>query len=218
MMRRSDPAPAVQIQEQFEDIEQQRAADILGMWIFLASEMLFFGSLFLAYTVYRHAYPRAFAGGSHDLDLTLGTVNTAVLLGSSLSMALADLFMRQGKTAAARYALAGTALLGLMFLVIKGFEYRKEYVEGLIPFIGSFKYAGSEPLHARIFFNLYFALTGLHAVHLLIGIGVVLALIALSFAGGDRSRLARQIEIGGLYWHFVDIVWVFLFPLLYLVR
>jgi cytochrome c oxidase subunit 3 len=202
--------------EQFDDIEQQREAAKLGMWIFLATEVLFFGGLFLGYTVYRFTYGNVFVDASRKLDVVLGGTNTAVLLISSLLMALA---VRAAKLEQRRLLvrlLLGTALLGLVFMSIKAVEYHKDYVDHLIPGT-NFRWNGADPRNAELFFWLYFAMTGLHAIHVTVGIGVLLVFALMAWRGKFLSGNYNPIEITGLYWHFVDIVWVFLFPLLYFI-
>jgi cytochrome c oxidase subunit 3 len=203
------------VAEQFDDIEQQREAAKLGMWIFLATEVLFFGGLFLSYTIYRYTYGQVFAQASRHLDDVLGGANTAVLLLSSLLMALAVRAAELGQKRLLVRLLCGTALLGIVFMSVKAFEYHKDFVEHLVPG-ANFYWHGPEPGKAELFFWIYFAMTGLHAIHVTVGIGVlvVFALLATrgKFSGGNHV----PVEVVGLYWHFVDIVWIFLFPLLYL--
>ncbi|MBK8901639.1 MAG: cytochrome c oxidase subunit 3 [Anaerolineaceae bacterium] len=199
-----------------EALARDREINALGMWVFLASEIMLFGGLFLGYTVYRYLYPAAFAEASRHLDLWLGTANTAVLLTSSLTMALAVHHSRAAKRKTAVLFLLLTIALGLLFLGIKGYEYWQEYQEQLIPGL-NFVYEGANPATVRLFFSLYFIMTGLHAVHLSVGILLVGAAIVL---GGKRPfahNPAEPAEMIGLYWHFVDVVWVFLFPMLYLI-
>lgn len=184
------------------------------MWIFLATEVLFFGGLFLGYTIYRFIYPDAFAEASRRLSDAFGGVNTGVLLFSSLIMALAvraaQLHRRRQLVALLRV----TALLGLCFLVIKGFEYHKDYVDALIPRLNfEWNRPGAGP--AAIFYWLYFCMTGLHAIHVTVGIALIFILSRMAGRGAFAQN-SNPVEIVGLYWHFVDIVWVFLFPLLYL--
>jgi cytochrome c oxidase subunit III len=200
----------------FEDLGQQAEASTLGMWVFLVTEVLFFGGLFLVYSVYRNLYPDAFAVASHELDITLGTINTAILIASSLTMALAVHSAQTGNRRQLVMFLLLTMMLGLAFLGIKGVEYHEKYVEHHIPgptFVFEAEYAR----HAQIFFSLYFIMTGLHAIHMIIGIGVLLVMWIWAWRGRITSDYAGPIEISGLYWHFVDIVWIFLFPLLYLI-
>lgn len=185
----------------------------MGMWVFLASEVLFFGGLFMAYTYGRSHWPAGFAAGSRETHVVLGTVNTALLLTSSALVALA---VTCGQLRAHRlwvpWLLAGGAALGVAFLAIKGVEYRKEWLEQLVPG-ARFRLRGTPG--AELFFVLYFLTTGLHALHLTVGIGVLTVFVW----GTHRARswaLPRRIETAGLYWHFVDVVWIFLYPLLYL--
>jgi cytochrome c oxidase subunit 3 len=189
----------------------------VGMWIFLMSEVLLFGGMFTAFVIYRLSYAQAFLEASHHLNVVLGTLNTAVLLTSSLCMAFA---VRAAMTVRLRRTLillGLTALLGVIFLVIKGTEYYLEAQENLFPG-PAFVFEGTQPLHSKLFFDFYFVMTGLHALHLIIGLGLIAALaVYLRWRQQELESRALQVEILGLYWHFVDIVWVFLFPLLYLV-
>ena len=203
------------VHEQFDDIEQQRNAAQLGMWIFLATEVLFFGGLFLGYTVYRSLYPDTFAAASHHTEVVLGGTNTAVLLFSSALMALAVRAAEFKNRKQLVWLLLGTAFLGIVFMAIKGVEYHKDFVEYLVP--GShFEWHEANRSHAEIFFWLYFAMTGLHAIHVTVGIFVLLTLAVLAWLGKFTAGNYTPVEVAGLYWHFVDIVWVFLFPLMYL--
>jgi cytochrome c oxidase subunit III len=203
------------VHEQFETIEQQRSAAQLGMWIFLATEVLFFGGLFLAYTVYRSLYPQTFAAASHHTDVILGGTNTAILLFSSTLMALAVRAAELRNRKQLVWLLLATAFLGIVFMGIKSVEYHKDFVQHLVP--GShFEWEEANRLHAEIFFWLYFAMTGLHAIHVIVGIFVLLTLAALARLGKFTTGHHTPVEVAGLYWHFVDIVWIFLFPLMYL--
>jgi cytochrome c oxidase subunit 3 len=201
---------------QFEDVEQQRQAVTLGIWIFLATEVLFFGAVLLGYTVYRLEYSSAFGEASRHLDIVLGTVNTGVLLCSSLTMALGVREAERGRRGALARYLMVTILLGLVFLTIKFLEYYHKFKEGLVPG-SSFVWHGADPGHAGVFFLFYFILTGIHALHMIIGVLVLAGLTAMSYSGRLSSSYYAPVDAAGLYWHFVDIVWVFLFPLLYLV-
>jgi cytochrome c oxidase subunit 3 len=200
---------------QFDDLAQQREAATLGMWVFLVTEILFFGGLFAAYTVYRNWYPEAFAAASHELDVALGTINTAVLITSSLTMALAVHAAQVGQRRLLLIFLAATTLLGAVFLGIKGIEYYHKFVEHHVPGPG-FVFEAAHAQHAEIFFSLYFVMTGLHALHMIIGIAIMSVMMWISWRGAITPDYYSPIEISGLYWHFVDIVWIFLFPLLYL--
>jgi cytochrome c oxidase subunit 3 len=204
------------LEHQFDDLEQQHEASWLGMWVFLTTEVMFFGGLFLGYAVYRGSYPHAFGMASEHLDIVLGTINTAVLLCSSLTMALAVHATQLGTRKAAVMFLLITILLGSVFLGIKGVEYYHKYTESLIPG-HDFHFESADPRHAQIFFSFYFVMTGMHALHMVIGIGLLAIMAFLTHAGRFSPEHAAPIEIAGLYWHFVDIVWVFLFPLLYLI-
>lgn len=197
-------------------MEQQREAGTLGMWAFLVTEIMFFGGVFVAYALYRSMYAEAFAEASLRLNLVLGAVNTGVLICSSLTMVLAVQSAQLGKTTLlVRYLLA-TMVLGSAFLVIKAFEYTHKAHEHLIPGAG-FQFPGPHGQQAEIFFSLYFVMTGLHALHMIIGIGVLLVLLLQARRGRYTETYYSPIDVAGLYWHFVDIVWIFLFPLLYLV-
>ncbi len=201
---------------QFDSLEQQREVASLGMWVFLATEIMFFGGLFAAYTIYRVSYPLAFIAASRQLDVTLGTLNTAVLILSSLTMALAVRGAQQGKRAPMLAFLPLTMILGAVFLGVKAFEYHHKWVEHLVPGAG-FLLPGADARHAQMFFCLYFAMTGLHALHMIIGLGILTVMLAMAWRGRFTSTYHNPMEVSGLYWHFVDIVWIFLFPLLYLV-
>ena len=201
---------------QFDTLEQQKEASTLGMWLFLMTEVLFFGGLFMAYLLYRTWYPGAFAAASHELIVWAGTLNTCVLITSSLTMALAVHAAQTGQRRALMLFLTATIALGFVFLGIKAYEYYTEYIEHHVPGFG-FQFEQENFRHAQIFFSLYFVMTGLHAVHMIVGIGVMLVMLLLSYRGVFSEEYNTPIEISGLYWHFVDIVWIFLFPLLYLV-
>jgi len=202
---------------QFDDAGQQRETASLGMWIFLATEFMFFGGLFMAYIVYRYLYPQAFAIGSQHLKTLLGGANTGVLLSSSLTMALAVHAAQAGRRGATVAFLLLTVALGVVFLGIKGYEYVSEYQEGLVPAF-NFTLDGPQAQQAKLFFILYFLMTGLHALHMTIGICVVLAIAALAWRRRFSAEYYTPVELVGLYWHFVDIIWVFLYPLLYLIK
>jgi len=200
----------------FDNLAQQSEAATLGMWVFLVTEVLFFGGLFLVYTIYRTWYPDAFAAASHSLDITLGAVNTVVLITSSLTMALAVHAAQTGERRLVMIFLAVTMILGAIFLGIKSVEYYEKFVEHHVPG-PSFQFEEKEYVrHAQIFFSLYFIMTGLHAIHMIIGFGIMTWMLWWTWSGVITDEYYSPIEISGLYWHFVDIVWIFLFPLLYL--
>ena len=202
------------VAHQFEDAAQQAEASQLGMWTFLATEVLFFGGLFLAYMVYRWFYPEGFAAGSRHTDLFYGTLNTAVLLTSSLTMALAVHAGQEGRARPAIRCLLLTLVFAAAFLVVKGFEYHADIVEGLVP---GRAFNPSMPPHAELFFWLYWAMTGLHTFHVVVGMILISFITLLIGRKRNADRFSNPIEVIGLYWHFVDLVWIFLYPLLYLI-
>jgi cytochrome c oxidase subunit III len=206
----------VQTAEQYQDYAQQQDSARLGMWIFLATEILFFGVLLFVYGLSRTRYPEAFAVASRRTDVVLGTLNTAMLLTSSFTMALA---VRAGElqlAQAARRWLYATAFLGAAFLTIKGIEYQKDYTDHLVPML-NFHFDAAHARGAEAFFGLYFASTAVHAFHVLIGLFIIV-LFARALPGEEGVAFSSlRIEVLGLYWHFVDVVWIFLYPLLYLV-
>lgn len=201
---------------QFDDLEQQKDASIFGMWIFLVTEIMFFGGMFTGYTVYRYRFHEAFMAGSDKLDLVLGSVNTVVLILSSLTMALAVHAAQTSKRRQLIWFLILTMALGTVFLGIKAVEYTHKFHENLVP--GPlFQFDGIPHHHAELYFSFYFAMTGFHALHMVVGIGLLAVILWMSVKGRFSSEYFNPVEVSGLYWHFVDIVWIFLFPLLYLV-
>lgn len=214
----------------FENLEQQREANTLGMWLFLASEILFFGGVFTAYTVMRYRAPEGFSMANHHLNVPLGGVNTAVLLTSSLTMALAVWASQNKRRDLLKLFLGLTLIFGTAFLGIKAYEWYHEYEMGLVPGAATFgtRADGTPALteyeqpHAKaiqMFFIFYFSITGLHALHMIIGLAVLgiqwtMAARHPQFGIADYT----PIEISGLYWHFVDVVWIFVYPLLYLLK
>ena len=199
----------------FDSQEQQNEASFFGMWLFLATEVLFFGGLFTAYIVYRTANPAAFAAGSQELDITLGGFNTAVLIGSSLTMALAVRAAALGRNRGIVTYLLSTVVLGAIFLGVKFVEYSAKFEHHLFPG-PEFHWEGASPQGVEMFFNLYFMMTGLHAAHMIIGMVIMLVMVPFALRGKWTQLNYNFVEGFGLYWHFVDIVWIFLFPLLYL--
>lgn len=200
---------------QFDDLAQQEDAANLGMWVFLITEIMFFGGLFVGYTVYRAAYPAAFTAGSHHLDIVLGCINTVVLISSSLTMALAVHAAQVGQRRLLTAFLLLTIVLGLVFLGIKAVEYGHKFEDRLVPG-PTFFFEGEHAKQVQIFYSFYFGMTGMHALHMVIGIGLLSVLVWLAWHGRYSSTYYTPVENIGLYWHFVDIVWIFLFPLLYL--
>ena len=203
------------VAHQFDDFAQQHEASTLGMWAFLITEIMFFGGMFLGYVIYRASYPEAFADASNHMDIILGTINTAVLIASSLTVVLSVYAAHESKQKALLVFLALTILLGLVFLGIKFTEYAHKFEEHLFPGL-NFQYQGENPGHAAIFFSFYFAMTGIHALHMVIGIGIFLVLMVSAWRGRYSKHYFTPVEMAGLYWHFVDIIWIFLFPLFYL--
>jgi cytochrome c oxidase subunit III len=202
----------------FDDYQQQTDACLLGMWAFLVSEIMFFGGLFATYMVYRHQYPAEFAAASRHLDLWLGTFNTWVLLTSSLTMALAVRTAHLGQPRAAGGLIALTMLLGVIFLGVKFAEYIHKYHEGLAPLLElPFEAGEVAPGPMQLFFGLYFAMTGVHALHMIIGVAALGWLLVQVGRGHFTGAASLPVEVTGLYWHFVDLIWIFLFPLLYLI-
>lgn len=223
-MSQPDPVPVIAaphaadapVAHQFDDAAQQRNAATLGMWIFLATEILFFGGMFLAYTVYRYRFPEDFRHASAHTLIWVGTINTAILLLSSFTMVLAVRASELRNRVAAVRLLCATAGLGALFLLIKAFEYRHEIAEGLLP--GSlFHFGPADGPAARLFFYIYFLMTGVHALHVAIGVVLLGGFALRAHRTRNLAGMATSIDLLGLYWHFVDVVWVFLFPLIYLI-
>ncbi len=207
----------------FETYEQQKETSFLGMWLFLAQEVMFFGGAFAAYVNYRTLYPEAFVAGSQQLDTTIGFLNTLVLLCSSFTMVYA-VWAAQNSKGPKKIALGlyGTIFFGGIFLIVKYFEYGAKFAHHLVPGYNFIPPVQDIP-HAEsteIFFALYFGMTGLHALHMIVGMGIMAVMLfglhtGKSWAIWDRKN-HNFVEGFGLYWHFVDIVWIFLFPFLYL--
>jgi len=206
----------------FEDLEQQTESAVLGMWLFLAQEVMFFGGLFVSYLVYRIKFPDAWATASGALNVWQGGGNTVVLLVSSVTMASSVWCAQTGRQRGLKLGLWLTLILGLTFLVVKYFEYKDKFFHHLIPG-ANFHWTGpviGSPTEGQIelFFVLYFIMTGMHALHMIIGAGILIWIMALAYKGYFSPQRYMKVELFGFYWHFVDIVWVFLFPLLYLVQ
>jgi cytochrome c oxidase subunit 3 len=199
---------------QFASVRHRDETAELGMWVFIATEVLLFGGLILSYFVYRHAYPKAFMAASRHTDILIGTANTAILLTSSFLVACAVEAFAEHARSISRALLIGAVVLGLSFIVLKGLEYADEYREHLIPGI-NFSFDGSLSDGVQLFFVFYFVATLLHAVHMLIGIGLLTA-FAVRIRNAEESRTQAALHSAALYWHFVDVVWIFLFALIYL--
>ncbi|MFB6350988.1 MAG: cytochrome c oxidase subunit 3 [Bradymonadaceae bacterium] len=205
--------------EPYTSLSEQREAATLGMWIFLATELLLFGGLFLAYIVYRYTYPVTFHEMSGHLNIWIGTINTVILLTSSLTMALAVHAIEHDRERPMLGYLAATASLGTVFLILKAYEYYEEWLHGLVPLIQfDFTFQATQPIEPKLFMSLYFAMTGLHAFHLVVGILLISGIAYFGWRGDYSAEYSNPVEIGGLYWHLIDIIWVFLYPLLYLLQ
>jgi len=205
------------LQHHFESLEQQKDSSVFGMWVFLVTEVLFFGGMFMAYVLYRTWYPDAWLAASHHLDVTMGAVNTAVLIGSSLTMAMAVRAAQLGQRGGQVVFLLATLALGFVFLGIKAVEYSDKFAHHLVPGPGFRFEDASVARQAQIFFSVYFAMTGMHALHMVIGAGLLTWILIGALRGRFTPEYHTPVELVGLYWHFVDIIWIFLFPLLYLV-
>jgi cytochrome c oxidase subunit III len=232
---------------QFKTLDQQKDTATLGMWIFLVTEIMFFGGIMLAYAINRHVYFPAFAMGSNTLSLQLGGFNTVVLLASSFTMAMAVWSSQVGKKQLITLFLSLTILLGFVFFGVKYVEYAQKFHHHLVPGKNfDMFYCVDNPSkcedisakdlevereeldkalaadpdlnsHAQLYYSAYFGMTGLHALHMVIGAGLLFWLLRQSFAGRFTPQYNNPVDIVGLYWHFVDIVWIYLFPLLYLI-
>jgi cytochrome c oxidase subunit 3 len=210
-------AETLALREQFDTSEQQKDASTLGMWIFLITEIMFFGGMFLTYTIYRHAYFDVFALASSTLNAVIGATNTAVLLCSSFTMVLAVRAAQLGKRNALIIFLILTLVLGVAFLGIKGYEWNQKFQEHHVPGLSFHLDGTGEQGHAQLFFSLYFAMTGLHALHMIVGCGILTWLLIEAVKRKFTPDYMTPVDIAGLYWHFVDVIWIFLFPLLYLI-
>jgi len=238
-----------ELRHHFADVEQQRNAASLGMWWFLGTEIMFFGGMLCAYLIYRRWYFPEFAASSKSLNLTIGTLNTAVLICSSLTVAMSVRAAQLGKRKLQVPLLLATIFFGLVFLGVKGIEWTDKYEEHHIPGMGFDALSGkkgdlrefpgnqqllaldqvkNDPVklrareaeiqqHSQVFFSLYFALTGMHAIHMIVGVGIFTVITWMAWKGTCTPEYHTPREIAGLYWHFVDIVWIYLFPLLYLI-
>jgi cytochrome c oxidase subunit 3 len=206
-----EPQPAFQ----YAELRQQHDAAELGMWTFIATEVLFFGGLLFAYCVYRTGDPAGFAAAGRHTKIVIGTINTAILLSSSFLVAWAVMAARLRQGTVAAVLLWGAALLGVLFLALKGFEYGLEYQEHLIPGL-NFALEVPEARTIRLFFGFYFVATGLHALHVVIGIVALAAIGRQAWRRHYSEHYHSPITVAGLYWHFVDVVWIVLFALIYL--
>jgi len=211
---------ATVLRHHFENEEQQKEASSLGMWVFLLTEIMFFGGMFMAYLAYRQQFPEVFAAASFKLNIPLGATNTIVLICSSLTMAMSVHSAALGKQRATVIYLILTLILGFAFLGIKGVEYYDKFQHNEVPGANFHPHDWPKEIPmqpASLYFGLYFGLTGLHATHMVVGAGLLLYLIVKANKGAFTPQWYTPVEMVGLYWHFVDIVWIFLFPLLYLI-
>lgn len=207
--------PNIAVAEQFDDMPQQLEASTLGMWTFLATEILFFGALFLSYIVYRHTYPQAFADASHHAKLIHGSINTGLLITSSFTMSLAIHAAQRGRNKPVLGFLLLTIFLGCCFLAVKGLEYKSDIDEHLVP--GRY-FTHDLPAQAQIFWFLYWIMTGFHSLHLVVGIGVLAVIAGMAWRRKFSVTYHNPVLISGLYWHFVDLIWVWLYALIYLIH
>lgn len=210
--------PAFPLVHHFSDPQQQIEAGKLGMWLFLATEILLFGGLFVAYSVFNYLHPESFKAAHQYLDWRLGALNTVVLLFSSLTVVLAIHAAQQNKKHWIVINLLLTIACAATFMIVKYFEYSNKFAEGLLP--GYYFSNGSIPApdEAHIFFGVYFLMTGLHGIHVLIGMVVLGWLLVRTLKNEFGEQYYQPLELGGLYWHLVDVIWIFLFPLLYLIQ
>jgi cytochrome c oxidase subunit 3 len=206
----------IRLKEQFDEPTQQKQASTLGMWQFLATEVLFFGVLFAAYTVCRYRFAEGFAEAARHTHVVYGTIETGVLLLSSCGAALALRDVELGGRRLATALLAGTAALGMVFLALHGVEYVSEYHEGLIPGL-RFTHAGPHAPAVELFYCLYFFITGFHSLHVMIGVVLMATMGWMTWRGRLGPSYVTPLENAALYWHFVDIVWIFVYPMIYLV-
>lgn len=200
----------------FVDSDQQFESSKLGMWLFLVTEILFFGGLFVAYIVFRAWHPDLFIQAAETLNTTLGAINTVVLIVSSLTIALAIRAAQLNQQKNLLLYLGSTIALATTFMVIKYFEYMDKFSKGIYP-AGSYSYTGIEHEMAGVFYSIYYMMTGLHGIHVVIGIGIIAWLMIKAKKGAFNSEYYTPVEITALYWHLVDIIWIFLFPLMYLI-
>lgn len=208
-------SPSLEPAEHFETLEQQERANHLGMWLFLTSEVLLFGALFGLYTGYRLEYAADFSLAVHHNDIAIGSINTAILVTSSFSAAWAVHSARLGSRRGIVASLGVTLLLGLGFLGLKLVEYLEHFRAGIYP--GALYHSEELPSHgANIFFTLYFFLTGLHALHVIGGLSALGVLAVLAWRGHHTPERHTSLELGVLYWHLVDVIWIFVWPLMYL--
>lgn len=200
----------------FESAEQQFESSKLGLWLFLVTEVMLFGGLFVAYIIFRALYPEMFAEAHHHLNKVMGAINTVVLICSSLSMALAVQAVQNNKHAKAVKLMLFTLACAATFMVIKYFEYQAKFEHHLFP-NASFDFAAFKSTNANLFFSLYFLMTGLHGLHVVIGMGLITWVMIRTRKQQFSDAYYTPVELTGLYWHLVDLIWIYLFPLMYLI-
>jgi cytochrome c oxidase subunit 3 len=205
----------LELREHFANPAQQRETASIGMWIFLITEVMMFGGLFTAYTVYRLSNPQAFDEGSKEMTIVLGSVNTALLVLSSLTMALAVYASSIGRTKALGWLLVLTMIIGVVFILIKFTEYYLHWQDHKVPGFW-FEYHGLHLRQVEMFFVFYFILTGLHVIHMSIGIGILLVILFRNLLGSFSARYHTAVDLAGVYWSFVDIIWIFLYAIFYI--
>ncbi len=203
------------LEVQYDDPEQQEKTAVTGIWIFLSTEILFFGGLFVAYIVYRSTYPAQFSLGVSLTDHLLGSMDAAILLASSFTMVMGLRAIQLGRQKALIGLLLLTIILGLSFLSLKGLEYHEHIVDHLLP---GRDFNQSLPRQVELFFVFYFLMTGLHAVHMTVGIGLLTVMTIMAWKRKFSAQYYNPIEVCGLYWSFVDIVWIWLYPLFYVIH
>ena len=208
----------IKVEEQFETADQQRETAKLGMWTFLLTELLLFSGLFLSALVIRVLHPDSVTAVALHLKYWIGATNTAILIFSSFTMSIAIELSRMGRQRWMVRFMLITAALGVVFMLLKAFEYYKDYEEHMMPFLPHWRYELAGDPASRLFTDLYFITTGIHALHLTIGICLVLVMSWLASAKGFLEHHFNRIEIVGLYWHFIDLIWMIVFPTLYLLN
>jgi cytochrome c oxidase subunit 3 len=201
----------------FDNAEQEFSANKFGFWLFLATEILLFGGLFVAYVVFRNKYPEMFVGAHEHLDRTMGATNTVVLICSSFTMAMAVRAAQTNQYRRQVVLLSATIALAAVFLVIKFFEYKAKIEHGYLPGFWYTPHLATDPANGNIFFGLYFVMTGLHGVHVLAGMIAISWVLQKAVRRQFSSEWYTPVELTGLYWHLVDLIWIYLFPLFYLI-
>jgi cytochrome c oxidase subunit 3 len=208
---------APRLYEQYQDLDRQAHAARLGMWVFLATEVLLFAGLFALYGAYRTMYPEAFQAAIAHNNVVIGAVNTLILITSSLTVALSLHHVRADRPRSAGVLLGFSIGCGLLFLILKGVEYANHFHEGIFPGT-AYRFAELDAYGARMFFSLYYLLTGLHGIHVIVGMGLLTWLMFGAFTRAYSASRSVHVELGALYWHLIDIIWIFLFPMLYLMH